>query len=486
MSFVSISFFFFSLAAIVLLRIPDRLIGKQFRVFVLNIWFVSSYFRSLNDVLPLFAFLAFGYFGVLSVARIKKMLVAPIFITATLILFIWMKRYAFLLIMEQHFAISSITLNTIGLSYILFRIIHLITDVSQGEQAPPRPMKYINYCLFFPNFVSGPIQRFQNFDLQITQPALPLDVQGFSYGVTRICRGIVAIVVVSAMASDLAQWIQPRYYTLANQPGEEVRAVLYLATASLLYLLNIYANFSGYMHIVIGVGKLCGFDIPENFNQPYRAKNFLDLWARWHITLSEWFKFYVFNPLLKAMVIRWDNPRWSIYFGSVAFFITFLVMGLWHGTSMSFVVYGLFLGLGAMLTKTWQVILGQHVGKKRYRSLTQKSWYFQFSRGLTLSYFAIALICLWLDPQQTAAIGKTKFIGQVFLAFIVISLAIVLIGIFSAFCNARFMPFFQRFSSTAKSYHASLVFSIAFQVFIAINVLAIAGGIAPEFIYKAF
>src|SRR5262250_2889257 len=100
------------------------------------------------------------------------------------------------------------------------------------------------------------------------------------------------------------------------------------------------------MDVVIGIGRFYGFRLPENFDRPFAAGNFLEFWTRWHITLSNWFKVYVFNPGLRALAARVETPRAMPYLGVLAYFVTFLLMGVWHGSTRAFVIYGLLLGAG--------------------------------------------------------------------------------------------------------------------------------------------
>ncbi len=107
------------------------------------------------------------------------------------------------------------------------------------------------------------------------------------------------------------------------------------------------------------------------------AKSFLDFWSRWHITLSEWFRDYFFNPLLKALIKLPLSPGWVPYLGAIAFFATFGAIGLWHGTSWAFVVLGFLFGLGASANKIWQIAAAGYLGKKAYQLLCRRAWYFQ-------------------------------------------------------------------------------------------------------------
>ncbi|WP_038909351.1 MBOAT family O-acyltransferase [Dickeya oryzae] len=486
MSFISSSFFFFSVIAILFIRFPSRIITRHWRILLLNIWFISSYFQTLASFLPLLSFIILGYISLYSIAHWKKTTIATLCVAIVILVFAWVKQYAAIILLERALGIEKFAFMSVGLSYILFRILHLIIDIHQSGSKAPGIVKYINYCLFFPNFVSGPIQRYEDFNTQMSGPLLKFDTDTLHKAMCRFFQGIIMILVISALADKLGTWCQSNYYSFTSTEKLGLLTLLNFSAASLLYLINIYANFSGYMHIVIGVGLLAGFSIPENFNRPYLAKNFLDLWARWHITLSEWFKLYLFNPVLKAMAKRWDSPSLSPYFGAFSFFVTFLVMGIWHGTSFMFVFYGLFLGLGAMLNKAWQVALADWIGKKPYKALTQHNWYFQISRSLTLSYFAIALICLWFEPNQLSIIGKRYFLGQGALAFLLLTITIILISIVIEVLSIIIGRVRSCFPKIHISADTSMIVGMAIRLFIIINVLGIAGGNAPEFIYKAF
>src|SRR5260370_33440031 len=109
------------------------------------------------------------------------------------------------------------------------------------------------------------------------------------------------------------------------------------------------------MDIVIGKGVLRGQELAENFDRPFSARTFLEFWQRWHMTLSQWFKISLFNPLVMLLMSCFPAPALTAYLGVLAFFITFLVMGIWHGTTAVFVVYGLLMGAGASINKLWQV-----------------------------------------------------------------------------------------------------------------------------------
>jgi len=483
MSFVSLQFFTFALASVLLLRLQPRGLVKELLLFGLTSYFVASYFPSLRAILPLLGFVMLGYGALYAVEHIRLKYVLPAFLSLLVFLFAFLKHYSLLSSLEPKSWQEHSVAITVGLSYILFRIIHVLVDLSQGSVTRPSLLRYLNYCFFFPSFVSGPIQRYDDFEKQISQKAPALTVGSLDAALRRILLGIFMILVISSLAATVGTSGQNKFYAAAATPSSTFKTTLFLAWAAVLYLLNIFANFAGYMHIIIGVGTLIGFALPENFNKPYLAKNFLDLWARWHITLSDWFKFYVFNPVLKKLAQNWDGPKIGPYLGAIAFFATFLVMGVWHGTTGMFIFYGLFLGFGAMFCKMWQVAIAKKMGKKSYKELTQRDWYFQLSRGLTLSYFAVALICLWADPLKLAGLAKKALVLDAATCFAMMTLAIAVIGGLIDSLR-RFTPDFLR--STTESSPTRMVVTLAIELFIIFNIVVAFGDSAPEFIYKAF
>src|ERR1700743_635640 len=115
------------------------------------------------------------------------------------------------------------------------------------------------------------------------------------------------------------------------------------------------------------------------------------------MTLSEWFKTYLFNPLMKFLATRVTAPALLPYLGVVAFFVTFFVMGVWHGSTGVFVIYGLVMGAGASLNKLWQVFMTKRLGKKRYKAVGASFAYASLARGLLVAFFALALTAPWVN-----------------------------------------------------------------------------------------
>jgi len=232
------------------------------------------------------------------------------------------------------------------------------------------------------------------------------------------------------------------------------------------------------------VAPLLGQDLPENFNRPFQARNLLDFWARWHITLSDWFKTYVFNPLLMLLTARFSSPRAGPYLGVFAFFVTFLIMGVWHGTTSVFIVYGLILGAGASLNKLWQTVMSRQLGKQRYRALAQRTSAIYLSRGLTLAYFALALTCLWVDLEQLLLL--TQRLGVLGIGTCYLGLALASGVAFLAWeqLTSRLAPLRPRADGVFNGVLARNL-GLAVQMLLVMTVSSFFHK-APEFVYRAF
>ncbi len=423
--------------------------------------------------------LALGYVCLQIVARFRYAL--GFIIVAVILLFAWLKRYA---LIEPLLPIDASPLVVVGLSYILFRTLHLMIDVAQGDKAVPPLLQYFNYCLFFPTFVSGPIQRYEHYEAEISKPVPSLTVPVLHKTLSRILLGIILVMVISAYASNMLEWLKGTRSLSTPAQAEWLKSGVLFAIVSFLMFVKLYTNFSGSMHIIIGIGTLAGVTLPENFNKPYLAKNFLDFWARWHITLSEWIKFYLFNPLLKWLTRHFPSPRAAHTIGAIAFFVSFMVIGLWHGNTLLFVVLGILLGLGATGNKLWQQFCLRRLGKKRYQSLTQRNWYFQFSRGLTLSYIATALMCFWLDANYLHANNILLWLKIMVISFLVMTTGFAILGgiidtIFNLVRRCNIHP-------PSLSSQPAMILSMAFLVFLIFNLIGAFGSDTPEFIYKGF
>ncbi|MFT3735048.1 MAG: MBOAT family O-acyltransferase [Rhodocyclaceae bacterium] len=441
--------------------------------------FIVSHVDSAMALLPLALFLVLGFalVRVLQARPSTSTLVASL--ALVIVGFVHLKHYSFA---DSLPALPFIYLS-LGLSYILFRLIHLMVDAAQGG-LPARvgALDFFNYQCNFLSFVSGPIQRYQDYTADSARP-LQLDDDAAAEGFTRILRGYVKLAVVSAIANHLYTILSARLGVPG--PGVSMRELLplYVATAS-TYVAYLYYNFAGYMDVVIGIGRLCGYKLPENFNRPFSARNFLEFWSRWHITLSDWFKVYVFNPLLGFLARRVTLAALQPFLGIAAFFLSFLLIGVWHGSTGAFLVYGLVLGGMASSNKLWQLAMARWPGKARYKSLCANPAYVALCRGMTFASFAVALTCFWCDLDRLAALSTGLGVSGAVLAFAALSVAGGALLWLGSGLSAALAPLAGRLAAWGRSQplHGA---AMGLQVLL----IAVVGSFfhkAPEFVYRAF
>jgi len=410
MSLTSLGFLGFAALSIILLRILPGGGWRQATLLGLDAAFLYSQTDALLPLLPLIGFVLLGYVAVIAAERRRARHGLGLLVLGMVAIFVWLKRYPLVSALPTF----GFAFTVVGLSYMLFRILHIVIDVGQGSLNRPRFVSYLNYVFNFLCLLSGPIARLEDFEPQLrVRPPLP-SWREIDAAAQRILRGYVMVAVLASIATNFVNLLKPEF-SAALVHGEVAHGVRVYALLTGTYPFNLYVNFSGYMEIVIGIGVLAGLTLPENFNFPFLSKNFLDLWSRWHITLSNWLKFYLFNAVLKSLGARFGTRSNMAYLGAIAFFVTFVVMGIWHGTTYIFFVYGLFLGAGVTVNRLWQIWAPQWLGKSGYKNLQQRQWYFQLSRAATLSYLAVALTSFWITDQQAAALirpdGLAIFLG---------------------------------------------------------------------------
>ena len=247
----------------------------------------------------------------------------------------------------------------------------------------------------------------------------------------------------------------------------------------------LYYNFSGYMDIVIGIGWLLGQNLPENFDRPFSARNMFEFWSRWHMTLSEWFKTYLFNPLMKFLAYHLSAPAWLPYLGVIAFFVTFFVMGVWHGSTGVFVIYGLVMGAGASLNKLWQVFMTKRLGKKRYKALGESLVYAALARGLMFAFFALSVTALWVNMDQLSLLAHRLGAGGLAAALIGTALCAAFGGVFVDHAGRILAGVAPRLDRPGVSGVMMRNLVLASEVLL---ILAVGSFFhkAPEFVYKAF
>lgn len=290
----------------------------------------------------------------------------------------------------------------LGFSYVAFRIIHTLRDRQTGILPDLTLRAYLSYILFAPSIVAGPIDRAERFtqDYQALATLKGFDPSRWSNGLWRIGEGLFKKFVIADL---LAQGMS---LTPALAEMSQNSVVLWILLFG--YGLRLYFDFGGYSDIAIGLGQLFGIKLPENFNRPYVRSNITEFWKSWHITLSDWARFYVFTPLSRNLLRRRrpDSPiiltSTSIVF--MSHLATMIVIGLWHGISWNFFIWGLWHGLALFIHKLWS-----DRTRKWYRNLQKQKWprLAWSTAGWMLTFTYVMLGWVWFMMPTPAAALQT-------------------------------------------------------------------------------
>jgi alginate O-acetyltransferase complex protein AlgI len=216
----------------------------------------------------------------------------------------------------------------IGVSFFVFKAMSYPIEVYRGLDIPPKRLTdFGTWLSLFPDFIAGPIVRFSEVSREIYSRKTSSDM--FFSGITRFAFGLSKKVLIANNLGFVADKI------FALQPGESSVSLAWLGLAC--YTFQIYYDFSGYSDMAIGLGRFFGFHFPENFNQPYRSQNITEFWRRWHMTLSRWFRDFLWFPL--------GANRKGKLRSYINLFIVFLLCGAWHGAAWTFIIWGMYYGL---------------------------------------------------------------------------------------------------------------------------------------------
>ncbi|MCD8145366.1 MAG: MBOAT family protein [Oscillospiraceae bacterium] len=333
MTFSSFTFLFLFLPILLAcyFAVPRRF--RQARNVILLVFSLIFYsFGGVKFLLLLLASVCINYTGGILIARERwKKTSLVLALSANLALLVWFKYIGFLAetISALGFSIPipSVTLP-VGISFFTFQGMSYVIDVYRGNTACQRnPLKLALYVALFPQLVAGPIVRYTDIAEKIdADRESPSD---FTDGLVRFCFGLAKKMLLANAFGEVADGIF----------GTEA-AILSTSAAwlgGLAYTFQIYFDFSAYSDMAIGLGQVFGFHFNENFNYPYISRSVTEFWRRWHISLSSWFRDYVYIPLGGNRVTTWKHIRNIL--------IVWMLTGLWHGASWNFVLWGLWYGL---------------------------------------------------------------------------------------------------------------------------------------------
>ncbi len=291
----------------------------------------------------------------------------------------------------------------IGLSFHTFQAMSYTIEVYRRKQQPERHFGiYALYVMFYPQLVAGPIERPQNLLHQFREKH-EFDYQRVTDGLKLMLWGLFKKMVI---ADRIASLVNEVY----NHPGNYHGFSVILAT--MLFAVQIYADFSGYSDIAIGSARVMGFKLMQNFDRPYFAKDFQDFWHRWHISLSTWFRDYLFLPVAYAVNRKWKKEyywglrtdKW-VYIYATA--ITMLLCGLWHGANWTFVVWG---GLHAVFMVVSFLLKKK---KKKPATLFLKIWAVAYRIIQSILVFLLASFA-WIFFRSQSMSEAIGFIHNIF------------------------------------------------------------------------
>lgn len=343
MLFTSISFLYYFLPIVIILYF---IVPKKFKNFIL---FLSSIFFYFCGE-PIYTFLMIGeifiaYVGAryLEKHRKKSILVSLLAIhIGALGLF----KYSDFTInnINQIFGSKIPLLKLalpIGISFYTFQIISYVVDVYRGKVKVQKSfLKLATYISLFPQLIAGPIVRYETIEKELDSRTS--NFENFAYGVRRFVIGLGKKVLIANMLGELCD-----VFSTTNE-----KSILFYWIFAISYSLQIYFDFSAYSDMAIGLGRMFGFHFLENFNYPYISKSITEFWRRWHMSLSSWFRDYVYIPLggnRKETIILVRN-----------IFIVWALTGIWHGANWTFVIWGLMFGIMLIIEK---LFLTKHLEK---------------------------------------------------------------------------------------------------------------------------
>lgn len=389
MNVPSLEFLAFAAIAAAFLAVSSKAGWRRAVLLAANLTFFATFANGPLSLVPFAGFLVAGYLAMKLTAVRKE----PIVLYASLAVlvggFCWIKRYAFF----PHGMLLPDLFVTVGLSYVFFRVVSVVVDAFQD--ALPHSIGvagYVNYTLNFTTLVAGPIQFYRPFARDETEDPQAITRATAARAVERIVAGFLKVVVLS----PVLLYAHQRAIAAASLP-------LVLA----VYPVYLYVNFSGYTDVVIGAARFLRMELPENFNFPFLARGYIEFWNRWHMSLSAWFKTYVYSPFLLWAMRRFPERRFEAALGAIAYFVTFFLVGMWHGQTWMFVVFGLLNGAGVSGNKIYQLWMDAAIGKTRHRDLMANTLYQACCAGVTFAWFAIVLVFFWATwPQFGAIFGR--------------------------------------------------------------------------------
>lgn len=345
MAFSSIIFLFYFLPFFFLVYYSSPIKFKNAVLLIGSVFFYSWGSPIFIFVILFTTLLDFFLVKAMYQSKGRKWIFLVISLTINLGLLFYFKYFNFFI--DNFNAVSSVfgtppvfwekIILPVGISFYTFESLTYIIDVYRKEHKPlDNFWDYQLYILLFPKLIAGPIVRYSQISEQITHRFNSDNIQNRLAGLMRFIIGLAKKVLIANVLGETADGI---YETLS--PEQQTPSLLWIA--SFAYTFQIYFDFSGYTDMALGLCLMLGFRIPENFNFPYIAGSITEFWRRWHISLGNWMKNYIYIPL--------GGNKISVSRGYINLSIVFLISGFWHGASWNYVIWGLFHGLFMILER---------------------------------------------------------------------------------------------------------------------------------------
>ena len=368
--------FFLLLFVVLLIGFVLNYFGKRkdYYILSLSILFAGAiYGKSKSMVVYLLAFIIYQYVLVFIAQRMDSKRLKPLVMLSILPL-----------VVNKVFAITQLHLLAfIGISYMSFKTIQIMLEISDGLIKEKISVKdYLQFLLFFPTVSSGPIDRSRRFLKEINE-VMPrkdyLELAGD--GIYRIVLGLLYKVVLST-------YVYQMLLALSNT-GTVVYSIKYMY----LYTLYLFFDFAGYSLMAVGSSNILGIQTPMNFNKPFLSIDIKDFWTRWHITLSTWLRDFVFSRVLMQVIRKkWFKNR--LHNAAYAYMVNMLVMGFWHGISVSYIAYGFYHGI---------LMSGFEIYQKKstfYKKHKNKTWYKLISWFVTMNLVMVGFFIFSGEPYK--------------------------------------------------------------------------------------
>lgn len=367
------SVFFVALAILSIPAICLGLMGKKIKGYgiLATLFFViAALYDKPKQLLYIVSFLIFEYIIIklfLKLTRIKEQSESVYFVFLILSILP-------LLIYKFSSLVGYSIFGFIGISYMTFKCIQYVMEIKDGLIKEVSASNFFYLNLFFPSLISGPIDRSRRFDDDVNK------LKSKSEYIELLISGLQKILIGAVYKFVVSQLIYPYMQNYSQGNGiKTIVAYMYL------YGFYLFFDFAGYSLMAIGTGNIFGVRLPDNFNKPFISKDIKEFWDRWHISLSYWFRDFVFSRVIRRM-IRNKRIKNKLTRASIAFVINMLIMGLWHGLSLNYIIYGLYHGMLLAFTEVYQK------KSKFHKKNKSNVWYKFVSWGVTFNLVMLGFL----------------------------------------------------------------------------------------------